>query len=202
MYTPNNKEKEEIIEMMKTIAKELHGFLEKAAVDEIKVRIKFKFRDRPINVDPTLHIEKNDIYISRAIGYNLSIVEDGKFIFPLKDEFYLYDLEFIKNYKENRARIERKIKKDISVKEGYRKNMNEVRELWEEEQAAAKHNPANIEIDFPKSNNQHEIEITKEAGRTVGNIDFGGRTIKIITDGDIVLVDRRKEQEKTKSIKK
>lgn len=57
---------------------------------------------------------------------------------------------------------------------------------------------ADIEIDFPPSQNIHKIEIEEVEGRTIGTIDFNGRTIRIITDGDIVLVKKKKEEAKQK----
>lgn len=57
---------------------------------------------------------------------------------------------------------------------------------------------ADIEIDFPPSQNIHKIEIEEVEGRTIGTIDFNGRTIRIITDGDIVLVKKKTEEAKQK----
>jgi len=54
-----------------------------------------------------------------------------------------------------------------------------------------KNEEVDVEIDLPPSQNQHQMEIREVEGRTVGTLDFGGRTIRIITDGDLVLVDKR-----------
>lgn len=56
-----------------------------------------------------------------------------------------------------------------------------------------------VEIRFPKDSGKHVIEVTLEDGKTVGTIDFGDRTIRIITDGDIVLA-KPSLKEKTKTI--
>lgn len=53
-----------------------------------------------------------------------------------------------------------------------------------------------VEIKLPQTNNQHELNIQRENGRTIGTIDFGSASIKIITDGTIRLV--KDEQAKTK----
>lgn len=55
-----------------------------------------------------------------------------------------------------------------------------------------------IEIDFPKTNNQHEIEVIEEDGKTIGIIDFGDKAIKIITSGDIDLKRKEKASPKIK----
>lgn len=57
---------------------------------------------------------------------------------------------------------------------------------------------ADIELDFPPSQNLHKIEIEEANGRTIGTIDFNGRTIRIITDGDIVLAKKENEESKQK----
>ena len=53
-----------------------------------------------------------------------------------------------------------------------------------------------VEIKLPQTNNQHELNIQRENGRTIGTIDFGSASIKIITDGTIRLV--KDEPAKTK----
>ena len=57
-----------------------------------------------------------------------------------------------------------------------------------------------IEFNFPPSIAEKEIEIEKKDGKTIGTINFGERSISIITDGDIVLVPKlEKEKQKVKS---
>ena len=38
--------------------------------------------------------------------------------------------------------------------------------------------------------NQQQIKVDYVDGKTVGTLDFGDRTIKIVTNGSIVLVDK------------
>lgn len=52
-------------------------------------------------------------------------------------------------------------------------------------------NSAKLAVQFPESIDQHAIEVKEEDGRVVGIIDFGGKLIKIVTDGNIVLEDQR-----------
>jgi len=51
-------------------------------------------------------------------------------------------------------------------------------------------NEASVEINFPETMNQHEIEVSEVDGKKVGVINFGNQTIRIITNGDIVLVNK------------
>lgn len=52
-----------------------------------------------------------------------------------------------------------------------------------------------VKLDFPKTQNMHQIDVYEENGHTIGILNFGERTVKIITDGDIVLVRRDKEKQ-------
>lgn len=97
---------------------------------------------------------------------------------------------FVKNYEEIRKKIEKKLRSNNEYKKQGLKTIEEVNRHYVRE--------ATIELDLPQTNNQHKIEVTEEDGRTVGKIDFGNRTIKIITDGDIVLVNRQAVKVKSK----
>ena len=107
---------------------------------------------------------------------------------------------FIEAYPKIRERAIRKIEKNIIEKETQKEsdiqrkkeqleNIRKVTQTYNKE--------ASIEIDLPKTQNQHQLVVTEEEGRTIGTLDFGGRTIKVITDGDIVLV-RKSKKEKIK----
>jgi len=53
-----------------------------------------------------------------------------------------------------------------------------------------------IEIQIPPYKNQQIIEVQKVNGRNVGTIDFGDKAIKLITDNEIILVNRIEEAKK------
>ena len=104
-------------------------------------------------------------------------------------------LDFIMNYSE--------IRKDLIAKiEEKAREINAYNSLIDGNIKEAKtklHNLKNavIEFNFPPSVAEKEIEIEKKDGKTIGTINFGERSISIITDGDIVLVPRT-EEDKTK----
>ena len=93
------------------------------------------------------------------------------------------DVLFLKEYPKIREKIVESINKAVDEKKESLSVVGNIRRYCNRD--------AIIEIDMPPTNNQHKIEITKEDGRNVGVIDFGNRTIKIISDGDIVLVNRK-----------
>lgn len=101
---------------------------------------------------------------------------------------------FLKKYDDViRPLIEGKIKETLTKKGLGLEALEAIKKHYDKE--------ASIDIELPPTNNQHTIEITQEDGKNVGIINFGDRTIKIITNGDIVLLDRRKEPEKVKKMK-
>ncbi len=51
----------------------------------------------------------------------------------------------------------------------------------------------NIEFQYPDTMNMHELELKEENGRRVGLIDFGDMCVKILTNGDISLVQDEKQ---------
>ena len=63
---------------------------------------------------------------------------------------------------------------------------------------AGKNKEAEVRIDLPESLNAKEIYVSEEGNKKVGVIDFGQQTIKIITEGNIVLVNKSKEEPKVK----
>lgn len=58
-----------------------------------------------------------------------------------------------------------------------------------------------IEIDLPPSLNQHKIEVEEKDGKKIGTIKLGNASIRIITKGDISLVQKKEEEEKQKVLK-
>ncbi len=107
---------------------------------------------------------------------------------------YLAWLEFIKSYPENRKTIKEAI-------EQYKDDKNMVTDSIKSSlQELERLKDASIELNFPETLAQKEIEIEKKDGQTIGTINFGDRSIRIITNGDIVLVPKREEEkQKVKS---
>jgi len=50
---------------------------------------------------------------------------------------------------------------------------------------------ATVLMDLPDTINQHEFEVTEVNGKKIGMVNLAGRTIKLITTNDIVLVDKK-----------
>lgn len=112
---------------------------------------------------------------------------------------YEAHFQFIKQYDKVRKELEEVLKKRD---ESQQNNLDALTSISEKHgrkaEKQAKKLASTVQIDFPKTQNVHEIEITEEVGKKVGTIDFGKQIIKIVTEGDIVLVNKTQEQPKSK----
>ncbi len=213
----SNKQRREISKAMHTIYKDIKELLKEAKVTSyFIVDLEHQIPDVDYN-----HFHKYVFQRKWSLHHyemgDLDIVisgdfEDKRYALtsykdPTFDDEVLLKLEFIERYPENRKLIidainemipieirkreqarESKINIDDRVSNGIKEAMSKLRQARE----------ASIEFDFPSSVAPYEIEVTKEDGRTVGKIDFGDRTIKVITDGNIVLVNKEDQKIKRK----
>lgn len=58
-----------------------------------------------------------------------------------------------------------------------------------------------VEINMPGSQNVHEVQVSEENGKKIGVINFGLQTVKIITEGNIVLVNKDDEKDIKKKVR-
>jgi len=126
-----------------------------------------------------------DIYCTSHFDAILEkIKKKGKKERPMVDpEVTAY---ILKNYNVIRQLLQREIENSSKEKDSIKASIQEIKKQYTKD--------ATIELDLPPSQNVHEIEIIEEEGKNIGIINFGNRTIKIITDGDIVLVNRKKSK--------
>ena len=215
-----NKQKKEIKKAMITIYKDIKELLEKAEVTSyFTVQLQHQKPDVDYNHFRD-YIFENEWFLNHYEDGRLRIVVDCGFkdkrcdlvcynkdqTFALDDELLL-KLEFVERYPENRKliidTINKMIPQEIKRREKQKESQtniddrvsNGIKEAMSKLKQARE---ASIEFNFPSSVAPYEIEVTKEDGRTVGTIDFGDRTIKVITDGNIVLVPKREEKIKVK----
>lgn len=109
--------------------------------------------------------------------------------------------QFLMNYAQNRPKIieaatlGKKEKRAIASKidEQLEGGISHIEQVLKDEVL--------VEFNLPESIDQREIEVHNEGGVNIGTIDFGGKTVKIVTTGDIVLVNREKSQSRVKGKK-
>ena len=105
---------------------------------------------------------------------------------------YQFALIFVAEYEKIRKKLEQTLKAGIDDKELYFQKLKEINMKYDKY--------ADIEIEAPPSNNLQELPVTEENGKKILTLDFGERTIRLITNGEIVLVNKTKTyQSKVKS---
>lgn len=116
----------------------------------------------------------------------------------LYDSMWDICLDFVINYPNIRQDLIFEIEKEKRKERDHCEVIDENIELAKTKLHNLK--DAIIELNFPETLDQKEIEVEKKDGQTIGTINFGERSIRIITNGDIVLVPKReKEKQKVKS---
>lgn len=174
------EEQQQIKQALNTVLDDIRELWQTTPLERIELTVDDEIRYRDIYY---LVITDELIYLTDIIHDDTYYLEERRKIGGVKRSNDInLSFNFVKNYEEIRKKIEKKLSSYNENKKEGLKTIDEVNRHYIRE--------ATIELDLPGTMNQHKIEISKEDGRTVGKIDFGNRTIKIITDGDIVLVDR------------
>ncbi len=146
----------------------------------------------------SFRIDDEDIRITCNTGYAHSISYTlarartcFKKIVLIKDEELNQDImfNFIKNYEDLRDKLIKRLSSSEAIKKDTDALFTRLKEQFNK--------TSTIEIDLKDINNRQTIEITEEDGKKIGTINFGHQTIRIITKGEITLVDQ-KEAVKTK----
>lgn len=156
------------------------------------------------------HYENGQLRIVVDCGFTYNccdLVRYDEYQDFLLDDELLLKLEFVERYPENRKiiidTINRMIPQEISKKEKQKESKTNIDDrvsngINEAMSKLKQAREASIEFDFPSSIAPYEIEVTKKDGRTVGTIDFGDRTIRVITNGNIILTNREDQKIKRK----
>ncbi len=134
-----------------------------------------------------LYLTSND----NSKSYDVSLYRDGQICYSEDDENFILDCLFLRELP--------KIKEDFanSIKEYTNKKWS----FWKRFMDSHKKNQVlfdEVVIDFPESIDKHTITLEEKDGKKIGTINFGERSIRIITSGNIVL----ETQSEAKKVKK
>lgn len=190
------EEKRQIRKSLKTIVKDMRELWKIYPHQEVDIEVSLP----NVNLSDygcfwRLLMDKDKIILYSSSSKNYSNLERHR-IHHLQDLCYtkgdyLAHFGVVSQYDQIRNRIEE------IVKERYNRQQQNIDKLSDIEQRHSKKTKqekeklaATVQIDLPPTQNLHEIEISEENGKKVGRIDFGAQTIKIITEGDIVLVNK------------
>lgn len=215
MYNLTKEQKRKIRRELGIMVVDINKLLKEAGVKEISINITHSKEDRSM-------IAKDDLWLIRffngswriSINHNeMKVFSDSNSLFRdpewwrfakkingifvgriTDDQYYPIGYSLLLNYETNRKRIiealDNRIKKGEAVDEKLEGISSTLSKLSKDE----------VEVEFmlPETISQKALDVTKEDGKTIGVIDFGGKLVKIVTSGDIVLVLREKEKEKVK----
>lgn len=192
-------EKKKIEDTMQYIVEDMYDLWKKAQVQSFSFRVRFKGLG---DAGSDICIDKNGVslmtyrykQIESWLEYETIIVKDkkcflgkmikSKLIVPSKNH-NLYSA-LIENYGVIRKGLLEKSNSGVSDKQKCLDSIDEWYNRFRKE--------AIIEFDSPFQN-QQKIEVREEKGKKVGVLDFGDKIIKIVTNGDIVLVNKNEVNE-------
>ncbi len=179
--------RERLEDLYYDIIRELNGIYYRSGASRLSVNIKGKYKK--------IVITAKNIILYNYLGQTAIMKQNGR-VYPLNtNKGYTLLAEFCENYLENLELIKKEGEKYFQKNAGRKDLLDNIKKV-------ENHFAGTIEFDFPESIAPKEITIEEDKGQKIGTINFGGRTIRIITDGDIVLVNKPKDaktKEKTKS---
>lgn len=216
MYNLTKEQKRKIRRELGIMVVDINRLLKEAGVKEISINITHSKEDRSM-------IAEDDVWLTRffngswriSINHNeMKVFSDSNSLFRnpewwrfakkingtfvvgriTDDSYYPIGYSLLLNYETNRKKIieaiDYRIKKSKVVDEKLEGISSTLSKLSKDE----------VEVEFmlPETISQKALEVAKEDGKTIGVIDFGGKLVKIVTSGDIVLVPREKGKEKVK----
>ena len=215
MYTYTKKQINQVMKEMHVIVKDLNKLYKRASSSTIVVPIKHGQLDGDLEFNNMDYFKsffseewrliiKNSAMIIETFSKKQSINFSGLSFLPFVSRSFekdrmLYNLpifvDFVENYSENRENIVTTVENSNIQSKRVTDELNDAIEVNKKTRSQ---NQAQVRLSMPESIDTKNIEISKEKGQTVGKIDFGDKTIEIITTDDIVLVPPTKNKQKVK----
>jgi len=186
-YKYSEEEIAKVKKVMDYILDDMRDFYKASNCDVLEIKFNFDYKA----YHDTLEISDDSIcYFFGALKAPstsdkwLYLEEKKRFGKKVRYSRYEHDLflYIIREYEEIRKILESK------VKEIQEKNNNDFSFI--DKMLKKYDKEASIDINLPPSKNLHQLEVVEKEGKKIGTIDFGDRTIQIITNGDIVLVNK------------
>ena len=170
------EEKRELKETLNVVLNDLESLWQLAEITQFTQS--FQTSDSPLD-DLTIIINKKGIKLGDEITWEnyLRLFKKNRGNCKIQDFNQVY--YFLQNYEKIRSNLEAEIQSTSSDKTKRMQQITELRHKYDKE--------AVVEINFPQTLNQQVIEVKKEDNKTIGEIKMGYGTIKIATQGEIVL---------------
>lgn len=167
---------------------------------ESKIRV-FAFQEEIGNYGSNWYLEitAKQIYLQERHKESTSLIARKNKRYAVVDEDdYIAQYHFIKNYDLIRKNIEEIVNKKLRQIQENVDLMNSTRNKYKKKIKEKKQNKATIEVELPPSNNQYQLEVTEEDGKTIGKLNFNGLTLTLLVDEGIKITNKPKNKQKIK----
>ena len=188
MFKYTNEEIKKFEKAITLVIKEFDSLFKESGLDKIFFTVNLEgienYDKGYMNKDWFFVIDDYGVYFNQSLGSNYKKIffakrnrfGKNKMQFPIN----LCDLIFLREYENIKAMVVSEVnaalrQRNISI---------------EVADKICKNAESIVEIDMPRSQNVHEVEVSEENGKKIGVINFGSQIVKIITNGDIVLVNK------------
>ena len=192
-----DKEKQSIRNAIKLLIKDLRKLTDNYPGTIIKV---FAFHEEIGRYGRAWYLEitKKEITLKEPKKESDSIIARGnKRNIYIDDADYLAQYHFIKNYDEIRRKVEEIVNKKEQEIQGNIDLINKTKNKYQKKlKDNKKTKKATVEIDVPQTNNQYELVVTEESGKTVGTLKFNGLTLTLCASDGVKIINKPKNKEK------
>ena len=192
------KEKKIIRSTIRLLIKDIRKLVKDYPESKITV---FAFQEEIGNYGSNWYLEitaKEIILREKYIESNSLISKGQRRNIIIDNDDYLAQYHFIKNYDLIRKNIEEIVNKKLRQIQENVDLMNSTRNKYKKKMKEKKTKKATIEIDLPPSNNQYELEVSEENGKTIGKLNFNGLTLTLLASDGVRIVNKPKNKQKIK----
>ena len=192
------KEKKIIRSTIRLLIKDIRKLVKDYPESKITV---FAFQEEIGNYGSNWYLEitAKEIILREKYKESNSLISKGQIRNIIIDnDDYLAQYHFIKNYDLIRKNIEEIVNKKLRQIQENVDLMNSTRNKYKKKMKEKKTKKATIEIDLPPSNNQYELEVSEENGKTIGKLNFNGLTLTLLASDGVRIVNKPKNKQKIK----
>ncbi|MBE6150992.1 MAG: hypothetical protein E7162_04195 [Firmicutes bacterium] len=192
------KEKRLIRSTIRLLIKDIRKLVKDYPESKITV---FAFQEEIGNYGSNWYLEitAKEIILREKYKESNSLISKGqRRNIIIDNDDYLAQYHFIKNYDLIRKNIEEIVNKKLRQIQENVDLMNSTRNKYKKKMKEKKTKKATIEIDLPPSNNQYELEVSEENGKTIGKLNFNGLTLTLLASDGVRIVNKPKNKQKIK----
>lgn len=192
------KEKKIIRSTIRLLIKDIRKLVKDYPESKITV---FAFQEEIGNYGSNWYLEitAKEIILREKYKESNSLISKGqRRNIIIDNDDYLAQYHFIKNYDLIRKNIEEIVNKKLRQIQENVDLMNSTRNKYKKKMKEKKTKKATIEIDLPPSNNQYELEVSEENGKTIGKLNFNGLTLTLLASDGVRIVNKPKNKQKIK----